>query len=214
MRRGPVGKAVLSGTALLGLALCSPGCSSGDRGRTAGPPTLASSSVEPATRARRAESVVSPEAPVAVTLPSGAVVRIRPAATSGEELEVPADTRIAAWWKGGSRVGDPFGSTLVAAHVDSPAQGLGPFAELLGIDRGDRVVLDSAHLTQHFTVDSLRLLPQGPLSDEEWLFEATGPHRLTLVTCAPPYDRDRGGYQNLAVVTARPVSAPTRGGSR
>ena len=32
--------------------------------------------------------------------------------------------------------------------------------------------------------------------------------RVTLVTCAPPYDRARGGYQNLAVVTATPVQGP------
>lgn len=213
MRLGTIGTAVLSGTALLGLAGCSPG-TSGDSAATAGPTALASSSVTPATKARRAESVVAPEEPVAATLPSGTVVPIRPASTSGGELDVPADTGIAAWWRGGSRVGDPFGSTLVAAHVDSTSQGLGPFAELLTVGRGDRVVLESAHLTQEFAVDSLRLVPQGPLADEEWLFEPSGPHRLTLVTCAPPYDRDNGGYQNLAVVTAVPTSAPTRGSSR
>ena len=35
-----------------------------------------------------------------------------------------------------------------------------------------------------------------------------GPRRLTMVTCAGPYDAARGGYQNLAVVTARPVTRP------
>ena len=33
------------------------------------------------------------------------------------------------------------------------------------------------------------------------------------MTCAGPYDVHRGGYQNLAVITARPV-AEARGGVR
>lgn len=209
MRTGLVSGTVLVGTVLLGLAGCSSASSRGS-GPTPSPTPSVAPSAESATAARLARSVLPPEAPVAATLPSGTVVPIQPATTSGGRLDVPADTGIAAWWKGGSRLGDPFGSTLVAAHVDSASQGLGPFAELLSVDRGDRVVLDSAHLTQKFVVDSLRLVPQGPLADQEWLFESAGPHRLTLVTCAPPYDRDRGGYQNLAVVTAVPVSAPTR----
>ena len=36
----------------------------------------------------------------------------------------------------------------------------------------------------------------------------SGAARLTLVTCAPPYDASRGGYQNLAVVTAVPLGPP------
>ncbi len=109
---------------------------------------------------------------------------------------------MAGWWRGGSRLGDPFGSVLVAAHVDSRTQGLGPFAELLTVRAGTRVRLESAGLRQAFEVTSRRLVPQGSLVDDSWIFEASGDLRLTLVTCAPPYDASRGGYQNLAVVTA------------
>lgn len=209
MRTGRVsGAAILSGTALLILAGCSPATSDGAR---AEPSPSSSTSAGPITQALLARSVLPPEAPVAATLPSGIVVPIRPAATTLDgRLDVPNDSEVAGWWPGGSRVGDPFGSTLVAAHVDSASRGLGPFAELLSVGRGDRVVLTTAHLTQEFAVDSLRLVPRGPLVDEEWLFSASGAHRLTLVTCAPPYDRTRGGYQNLAVVTASPVDAPAR----
>ena len=63
-------------------------------------------------------------------------------------------------------------------------------------------------LRQAFEVRSRRLVPQGTLDDESWIFEASGRARLTLVTCAPPYDADRGGYQNLAVVTAVPLGPP------
>jgi hypothetical protein len=158
--------------------------------------------------ARRVGSV-PPEQPTAVRLPSGAWVRVTGVSSDDEgTLAVPSDISVAGWWRGGSRVGDPFGSTLVAAHIDSTTQGLGPFAELLSLRPGARVLLTTEHLTQAFRVRALRLVPQGSLRGERWIFSARGPRRLTLVTCAPPYDRSRGGYQNLAVVVAVPAAHP------
>ena len=58
------------------------------------------------------------------------------------------------------------------------------------------------------TLRSRRLVPQGSLVDDAWIYDAAGDLRLTLVTCAPPYDASRGGYQNLAVVTAVPLGSP------
>jgi len=123
-------------------------------------------------------------------------------------LDVPDDIDVAGWWRGGSRLGDPFGSILVAAHIDSRTQGLGPFSELLTVEPGARVLVESAGLSQYFEVRSRRLVPQGTLVDDSWIFGASGDSRLTLVTCAPPYDASRGGYQSLAVVTAVPIGSP------
>ncbi|WP_374456794.1 class F sortase [Nocardioides sp.] len=168
--------------------------------------TTSTGSVSPA---RRARSVLEAEPPEKATLPSGRRVRISAVGTTSEGLlAVPDDVDVAGWWRGGSRLGDPFGSILVAAHVDSRAQGLGPFAELLTADRGARVRLASAGLEQTFEIRSRRLVAQGSLTDDAWIFAATGTARLTLVTCAPPYDASRGGYQNLAVVTAAPLGPP------
>ena len=148
---------------------------------------------------------------MAARLPSGRVVRIRPVSTLADgRLDVPEDVSSSGWWRGGARVGDPFGSMLVAAHVDSLTQGLGPYAELLTVRPGQRVRVWTDHLRQDFAVRSRRLVRQGPLTDEPWLFSSSGKTRLTLVTCAPPFDRVRGGYQNLAVVTAVPITEPTR----
>lgn len=130
--------------------------------------------------------------------------------TPAGRLDVPDDIRLAGWWRGGSRLGDPFGSILVAGHVDSRIQGLGPFAELLTLRAGSTVQLASRDLSQTFRVRSRRLVPQGTLADDSWIFDASGAQRLTLVTCAPPYDADRGGYQNLAVVTAVPIGEPEK----
>lgn len=161
--------------------------------------------------ARRLASLVTPEAPLAARLPSGRVVGIEPVTTRTDgTLAVPEDITTSGWWRGGAKVGDPFGSILVAAHIDSRTQGLGPYADLLTVRRGEVVRVTTRHLTQDFAVRSRRLLPQGSLADERWLFSPRGRPRLTLVTCAPPYDASRGGYQNLAVVTAVPVTDPTR----
>ncbi len=164
-----------------------------------------------ATPARRLSTLVTPEAPLATRLPNGRVVRVEPVSTGADgTLAVPEDITTSGWWRGGSRVGDPFGSMLVAAHIDSTTQGLGPFAALLSVRRDQRVQVTTRHLRQDFTIRSLRLVPQGSLTHERWLFSPSGQPRLTLVTCAPPYDKSRGGYQNLAVVTAVPVSDPVR----
>ena len=166
-------------------------------------------SVSPATPARRA--VPMAEAPAQVRLPSGTTVAVVAVSTRGNGLlDVPGDIRTAGWWRGGARLGDPFGSTLIAAHIDSTTQGLGPYAELLRVRQGERIVVTSKHLEQRFAVASLRLVPRASLAGATDLFAPSGPRRLTMVTCAGPYDAARGGYQNLAVVTARPINGPRR----
>lgn len=200
--------------ALLLLTACSPTATDARDSRTpttASTSTSAAPSAAPVTPARRASSVVRPQRPVSVVLPGAVVVPVRRASTTAAGLlDVPADTGVAGWWDGGARIGDPFGSTLVAAHVDSRTQGLGPFAALLRLEGGERVRVRSAGLVQDFEVRARRLVPQGPLTARTGLFTPSGPRRLTLVTCAPPYVAGRGGYQNLAVVTAVPVGPPSR----
>ncbi len=185
----------------------SSGCAVGD----AAPPATAPATAPPATSAaatavaERVGSVV-PEPPRGIQLPNGRRVGIRAVGTTRNGLlDVPDDIELAGWWSGGSRLGDPFGSTLVAAHVDSRTQGLGPFASLLEVHAGDRVYLWSKGLRQAFEITSLRLRPQGTIGRASHLHSPGGPRRLTLVTCAGPYDAARGGYQNLAVITATPL---------
>jgi hypothetical protein len=107
-------------------------------------------------------------------------------------------------------LGDPFGPTVIAAHIDSRTQGLGPYVELLRVRRGDEIALRSANLVERFRVASLRLVPRSSLAGVTDIFSPEGPRRLVMVTCAGPYDATRGGYQNLAIVTARPAGAPDR----
>ncbi|MDF1606005.1 class F sortase [Nocardioides sp. YIM 152315] len=149
------------------------------------------------------------QAPRQLVLPSGRSVRVRPASTLKRGvLDVPDDVGEAGWWRGSARLGDAFGSTLVAGHVDGIDVGLGAFAELLEVRPGQRVRLRSRTLEQPFLIRSRRLLPREATSGATYLYSVRGPRRLTLVTCAPPYLPDRGGYQRLAVVTAVPDGPP------
>jgi len=159
----------------------------------------------PAREAVPAGSQINPERPDLIVLPSGTRVRVRLASTlRNGTFAVPANIDAAGWWDGGARIGDPFGAILIAGHVDSAVQGLGPFAELLGVGTGDPVVLESRQLRQAFVIRSVALLPKAELAEQSGLFAVDGAPRLILVTCAGPFDADAGGYQNLAVVTATP----------
>jgi hypothetical protein len=157
---------------------------------------------------------VVPEGPESLRLPSGRVVPVHAVSTGRDgQLDVPDNPRFAGWWRGSSRVGDRSGSTLVAAHIDSPRRRLGPFAELYGARPGLRLVLRSAGLRQDFRVRSVRLIPRESLTARPDLYSPSGTRRLVLVTCAPPYDPAHGGYRNLVVLVARPSGPATPTGT-
>lgn len=143
--------------------------------------------------------------PTAIRLPDGAELEVRRATTDATgELIVPDDVELAGWWDGGARVGDPFGTMVIAAHVDSEIQGLGPFATLLSASEGDAVQALAEKVDQTYIVSSVTRIPRESLTDRADLFSSSGPHRLVLLTCAGDFVEDEGGYQDLAVVVAEP----------
>jgi hypothetical protein len=165
--------------------------------------------VGPAHLASPAPSQIRAQPPVEVMLPSGARLPVLPAATSrAGVLQVPEDIGRAGWWDGSSRIGDPFGSIVVAAHVDSFTQGIGKFAELLDMHPGDEVQLDSADMRQMFRVVWAHLEPKTSLATDSRVFAADGGGRLVLITCGGAYDPDLGGYLDNMVVIATPERAP------
>jgi len=150
------------------------------------------------------------EEPRSLRLPSGRVVPVQAVSTGRHgQLDVPDDPRTAGWWRGSSRVGDPSGKTLLAAHIDSTRQRLGPFVELYDSHPGLPLVLRSAGLRQDFRVRSVRLIRRTSLTARPELYSPSGTRQLVLVTCAPPHDPRHGGYQNLAVLVAEPSGQPT-----
>lgn len=158
-----------------------------------------------------ARSQIPAQQPRAVSLPSGTTVRIDVTATdTNGELAIPSDVNRAGWWDGSSRLGEPYGATVLAAHIDSFSQGLGRFAELLDARQGDRIRLDSADLRQQFRVVSATLIPKASLSAQSNLFASTGPSRVVLITCGGAYDQSEGGYQDNMIVIAEPVGPVKR----
>lgn len=164
-------------------------------------------SPEPANVADPAASSVDAEPPTSLILPSGSVMRIRPVSTSPEnELDIPTNTNQAGWWDGSSQLGEPYGSTVMAGHVDSFEQGLGKFAELLTAKPGDIFMVQTPALSQRFEVTRAELVPKSSLSADSELYDVHGDRRLVLITCGGPYDAERGGYRDNMIVIAQPHS--------
>jgi sortase (surface protein transpeptidase) len=122
------------------------------------------------------------------------------------DMELPPSVFDAGWYEFGSRPAERSGSTLVAAHVDSYADGLGPFARLRGVKRDASVLLTTQDGTVHrYRVVSVRAVAKDQLPSLA-VFERDGSARLTLLTCGGRYDRGTG-YRDNVVVTATPESA-------
>lgn len=143
--------------------------------------------------------------PTSVELPGGARAAVQPAPTVDGELVVPENVRHVGWWDGSAEAGDPFGSTVVAGHVDSATDGLGFFARLLGIERGEMVTVRGEGHRARYRVTSVHTVAKQALATSGSVLDQAGDHRLVLITCGGSYRADRGGYDSNVVVTAEPV---------
>ncbi len=143
--------------------------------------------------------------PDQVVLPGGDAAPVQPAATRDGELQVPENVQHVGWWDGSAEVGDPFGNTVIAGHVDSATDGLGFFVRLLRLEKGETVTLrgpDGHHLA--YTVTSVRTIKKDALATGSAAFDQTGDPHLVLITCGGAYHRGNGGYDSNVVVTAKP----------
>jgi len=121
------------------------------------------------------------------------------------DMELPASVAQVGWYEFGSRPADAAGATVLAAHVDSKKEGLGPFARLRTVREGANVVLTTKDGTVHrYRVTAVEVLPKTtvPLAQ---VFQRDGAPRLTMVTCGGAYDQGTG-YSANVVVTAEPLS--------
>jgi LPXTG-site transpeptidase (sortase) family protein len=144
--------------------------------------------------------------PERIDLPGGVHTAVVPVATVGNELVVPEDPTKVGWWDGSSYVGDRYGSTVIAGHVDVFDRGIGFFFRLWNIKVGERVVLSAGDVRQAYKITTVRQVPRTDLVDEAEAFDIAGPPRLVLITCAGEFRADRGGYSRNLIVVARPVS--------
>lgn len=143
--------------------------------------------------------------PQLVELPSGESADVEPVPTVDGVLQVPADVGHVGWWDGSADAGDPFGSTVIAGHVDSRYQGLGFFAELLLVQVGDLVTLRSGPDVLTYRVVSATLVKKEALASDSDAFDQSGPHRLVLITCSGRWYPEVRSYDSNLVVVADPV---------
>ena len=143
--------------------------------------------------------------PRLLVLPGDARAEVKPAATVKGELKVPEDVRHVGWWDGSAYAGEPFGSTVIAGHVDSATGGIGFFARLLRIKIGDVVTLRDDEHRQRYKITSIQTVARQALATDSQAFDQTGDHRLVLITCTGTYRRDRGGYDSNLVVIGKPI---------
>jgi LPXTG-site transpeptidase (sortase) family protein len=108
-------------------------------------------------------------------------------------------------WDGGAEAGDPFGSIVLAGHVDTKTEGLGFFARLRKAEPGEYVELRAAGRTATYRISSKVSVPKDALATKSGAFDQTGGHRLVLITCTGAYDAGNGGYEDNLVVTATAV---------
>lgn len=143
--------------------------------------------------------------PEQVVLPGGANASVLTATTVDGQLQVPAKAQNVGWWDGGAEAGDPYGSVVLAGHVDTKTEGLGFFARLLDVRRGDVVVLRGAGHMASYRVTSITSVRKDALATKSGAFDQTTDPRLVLITCTGAYNRSDGGYEDNLVVTALPM---------
>lgn len=131
-------------------------------------------------------------------------VRVRATGVTDDgSMELPGTVRRAGWYRYSALPGSRVGSTVIAAHVDTRAEGLGPFARLAGLRRSERIVLTDRSGADHsYRVAVVRRVTQTKLPVDD-LFDRDGSPRLVLITCGGAYD-SRNGYHDNIVVLAEP----------
>lgn len=136
--------------------------------------------------------------------------RVRPVGVTEEgALAVPSDPAVAGWYRFGPVPGSTHGSSVLVGHVDSDTGALGEFASLYDVKPGNRVEVRRAGAEPaRYRVAGRSTVPKDGLPSSA--FRRSGPPVLTLITCAPPYIPEEGGYQANLIVTAEPL--PTAAG--
>jgi len=174
-------------------------------GASSDKPPGQSSSAAPAREGRPAASQRVTFIPQRLTLPGRASAAVHPAATVDGLLVVPENVQHVGWWDGSARAGEPFGSTVIAGHIDSDTEGIGFFVRLRRIKVGDTITLRGDSHRLKYRVTSVRKVPKKALATDSQAFKQTGPHRLVLITCTGNFRRDRGGYDSNLLVVGKPL---------
>jgi sortase (surface protein transpeptidase) len=119
-------------------------------------------------------------------------------------MELPKTAFAVGWYRFGARPADRTGTTVLAGHVDTKAEGLGPLAALREIDDGTEIALRSADgKTRRYAVTGVEVLRKTRVPLEQ-IFARDGDETLVVITCGGPFSRSTG-YRDNVIVTAEPI---------
>ncbi|GGP98714.1 class F sortase [Streptomyces pseudogriseolus] len=154
------------------------------------------------------DAAQAPPPPVRVLAPGvGLDARVGPVGVTAEgDMAVPEDPSEAGWYRYGPAPGGDRGSAVLVGHVDDDTGEIGEFAALYDVRPGDRIEVRRAQAEPvRYRVVARETVPKDepPAS----VFRRSGAPVLTLITCAPPFVPERGGYLSNLVVTAEPVES-------
>ncbi|MGV9290807.1 class F sortase [Streptomyces sp. NPDC003719] len=156
--------------------------------------------------ARSPSPVDHAAAPVRVLVRSvGLDARVSPVGvTEAGDMAVPPDPGVAGWYRFGPAPGSAHGSAVLVGHVDGDTGELGEFASLYDVRPGDRVEVRRAGAEPAgYRIVARSTVPRDAIPASA--FRRGGPPVLTLITCAPPFVPEDGGYQANLIVTAEPA---------
>lgn len=138
--------------------------------------------------------------PVGIDLP------VRPYGVGEDGLMLlPETVHEVAWYAFSARPGDGTGTTVLAAHVDTVADGLGPFAELRELEEGDELsVTDAEGRVRRYSVTAVEKVAKAEVPLDR-VFRRDGAAELKVITCGGSFDAS-DGYSANVIVSARPLA--------
>lgn len=126
-------------------------------------------------------------------------------------MALPENASEAGWYRFGPGLRNDEGATVIASHIDSRHDGIGPFSRLKDASEGSIVsVGGSDGGTVDYVVTNVRSVGKidAPMAE---VFDRSGEPRLTLVTCGGEFDSGTGHYVDNIILTAVPVDAAPAG---
>ena len=93
-------------------------------------------------------------------------------------MELPTSAFTIGWYEFGARPADRAGTTVLAGHVDTKAEGLGPLAALRRVDEGTRITLSTAGGTaRRYSVTEVKIIRKARVPLDQ-IFAREGPETL------------------------------------
>jgi LPXTG-site transpeptidase (sortase) family protein len=153
-------------------------------------------------------NVPPPPAAARVIVPSLSIdMPIDPLGVDANNLmELPVSPFAAAWYRFGPAPASEQGATVIAAHVDSLSEGVGPFSQLRRAEVGALVtVIDAAGVAHDYRVVSVERIAKAEVPLDR-VFTKQGDPVVVLVTCGGEWNRQAESYRDNYIVTAEKVT--------